>query len=146
MTSDLLARALSAGSDEDTVEDLDDSSPGSEINTMARTSFSITAAQLASAIANVTTFPPQQQQQEPQPSTSRTNASNRNVLPSIDGPIGPPLNPDDYRYELGIMRDMGLNNEALNLQGIRLGGTLEYAIELVLSGFDILDTDDSAFD
>lgn len=143
MASDVLARSLSAVSD-DEMEDLDDSSPGSDTNSQPlnrNLSHAITAAQLATAIANVTT-----QQQQPSTSgasTSTANTVNVPVIPNItqSQPTTPAV---DYTHQLGIMREMGLYNEALNLQGLRLGGgSLETAIELVLSGFDILDTDNS---
>lgn len=141
LTSDVLAR--SAGSDED-IEDLDDSSPGSDTNsqqTNRNISFAITAQQLATAIANVTT-------QQPQPSTSSAGTSAGNTGNVSVTPINTQSQPTtpavDYTHQLGIMREMGLYNELLNLQGLRLGGgSLETAIELVLSGFDILNNDDS---
>lgn len=143
MASDVLARSMSAGSDDD-MEDLDDSSPGSDTNSQPSNrnlSYAITAAQLATAIANVTT-------QQPQPSTSgastsTANTGNVSVTPNTtqSQPTTPAV---DYTHQLGVMREMGLYNEPLNLQGLRLGGgSLETAIELVLSGFDILDTDNS---
>lgn len=143
LASDVLARSMSAGSD-DEMEDLDDSSPGSDTNNQPlnrNLPYAITAAQLATAIANVTT-------QQPQPSTSgasTSTANTGNVLVTPNTTQSQPTTPAvDYTHQLGIMREMGLYNEPLNLQGLRLGGgSLETAIELVLSGFDILDTDDS---
>ncbi|CAI6365719.1 unnamed protein product [Macrosiphum euphorbiae] len=143
LASDVLARSMSAGSDDD-MEDLDDSSPGSDTNSQPSNrnlSYAITAAQLAAAIANVTT-----QQQQPSTSgasTSTANTGNMPVTPNTtqSQPTTPAV---DYTHQLRVMREMGLYNEPLNLQGLRLGGgSLETAIELVLSGFDILDTDNS---
>jgi len=134
---------MSAGSDDD-MEDLDDSSPGSDTANQPLSRnlpYAITAAQLATAIANVTT-----QQSLPSTSgasTSTANTGNMPVTPntSQSQPTTPAV---DYTHQLGIMREMGLYNEPLNLQGLRLGGgNLETAIELVLSGFDILDTNNS---
>lgn len=140
MASDVLARSMSVGSD-DEMEELDDSSPGSDTNSQPlnrNLSYAITAAQLAAAIANVTT-------QQPQPSTSGASTSTANTGNVSNTTQSQPTTPAvDYSHQLGIMREMGLYNEPLNLQGLRLGGgNLETAIELVLSGFDILDTDNS---
>ncbi|XP_025200301.1 ubiquitin-like protein 7 [Melanaphis sacchari] len=143
LASDVLARSISAASDEE-IEDLDDSSPGSDTNSQPinrNLPFAITAAQLATAIANVTT-------QQPQPSTSGASTSTGNTGNVLVTPNNVPSQPTiptvDYSHQLGIMREMGLYNESLNLQGLRLGGGhLETAIELVLSGFDISDTDNN---
>jgi len=145
LASDVLARSISVGSDEE-IEDLDDSSPGSDTNSQPQNRnlpFTITAAQLATAIANVTT-------QQPQPSTSGASTSTGNTgnvlmtMPPNTNQSQPTTPAVDYSHQLGIMREMGLYNESLNLQGLRLGGGhLETAIELVLSGFDILDTDNA---
>jgi len=143
VASDVLARSMSVGSD-DEMEDLDDSSPGSDTNNQPlnrNIPYAITAAQLATAIANVTT-----QQSQPSTSGASTSSANTGNVPVTPNTTqSQPTTPaDDYTHQLGIMREMGLNNEPLNLQGLRLGGgSLETAIELVLSGFDILDTDDS---
>jgi len=134
---------MPAGSD-DEMEDLDDSSPGSDTNNQSLSRnlpYAITASQLATAIANVTT-------QQLQPSTSRASTSTANtgnvpVTPNTtqSQPTTPTV---DYTQQLGIMREMGLYNEPLNLQGLRLAdGSLETAIELVLSGFDILNRNNS---
>lgn len=136
MASDVLARSMSAGSD-DEIEDLDDSSPGSDTNNQPSSRnlpYAITAAQLASAIANATT-------QQLQPSTSRASTSTANtgnvpVTPNTtqSQPTTPAV---DYTLQLETMREMGLDDESLNLQGLRLAdGNIEAAIELVLSGLE----------
>ncbi|KAL5240601.1 hypothetical protein ACI65C_008011 [Semiaphis heraclei] len=127
---------MSAGSD-DEIEDLDDSSPGSDTNNQPSSRnlpYAITAAQLASAIANATT-------QQLQPSTSRASTSTANtgnvpVTPNTtqSQPTTPAV---DYTLQLETMREMGLDDESLNLQGLRLAdGNIEAAIELVLSGLE----------
>lgn len=102
--------------------DLDDSSPAYEARRLpdnAIPSFgTITSAQLASAIASVTT-------QQPQPSTSSAS----NSTPSTG--LG------DLTAQLTTMREMGLTNDALNREALRVSNDLETAIELVLSGFNI---------
>lgn len=127
------------GSDED-IEDLDDSSPASEASSSQpvsrNSSFgTITAAQLASAIASVTT-------QQPQPSTSGASTSTgnmTNVPESISTVYQHRPNDIDLPTQLQIMRDMGLNNDAVNLEALRISSDLETAIELVLSGFSTTD-------
>lgn len=131
------------GSDEDT-EDIDDSSPASEANSQSvsrNLSFgTITAAQLASAIASVTT-------QQPQPSTSgasTSTANTENVLEPISSAMRQQSEQQgefDVPTQLQMMRDMGLVNDALNLEALQLSGDLGTAVELVLNGFNITDLD-----
>lgn len=107
MSSDSTAGST-VPSDEE-MDDLDDSSPGSDTNSQPvnrNLPFVITAAQLATAIANVTT-------QQPQPSTSGAGASTStgntgNVLVTPNNIQNQPTTPaDDYSHQLGIMREMG---------------------------------------
>lgn len=120
------------GSDED-MEDVDDSSPASETSSLPvsrNSSFgTITAAQLASAIASVTT-------QQPQPSTSGASTSTTNTR----NPLGHSMDPGELSTSLQIMREMGLTNEALNLYTLQQTNDLETAVELILNGFGVGDT------
>lgn len=94
----------------------------------------ITAAQLASAIASVTT-----QQQLPSSSGASTSTgSTSNVLETLRNvPSQPTLAEIDTSSQLQIMRDMGLTDDATNLEALRRSNDLATAIELVLSGFTI---------
>lgn len=124
----------------DDIEDLDDSSPASEAGSQPlsrNSSFggTITAAQLASAIASVTTH-------QPLPSTSGASTSTGSTDVSFDhafnralGQNLPPRTDTDFLANLQIMRDMGLTNHALNVQALRITSSLESAINLVLSGY-----------
>lgn len=128
-------------SDED-IEDMDDSSPASEASSQPvsrNSSFgAITAAQLASAIASVTT-----QHQLPSTSGASTSTANTgNVLEALNNVQNQSASVEiDLSTQLQIMRDMGLTNDAINLEALRLSSDLETAIELVLSGFTITDDD-----
>jgi hypothetical protein len=134
---------INNGSDED-IEDIDDSSPASEASSRPvsrNLSFgTITAAQLASAIASVTT-------QQPQPSTSGASTSTANTENVLE-PVSVVQRQQseqqgefDVPTQLQMMRDMGLVNDALNLEALQLGGDLETAVELVLNGFNTTDLD-----
>lgn len=141
--TDILARnVLNNGSDDD-IEDIDDSSPVSEANNQPsayrNSSFgAITAAQLASAIASVST-------QQPQPSTSSASTSTGTTESSLVGVLEdlrnvqnePNPSENNLSTQLQIMREMGLTNEAVNIEALRISSDLETAIELVLSGFTI---------
>lgn len=89
----------------------------------------ITAAQLASAIASVTT-------QQPQPSTSGASTSTTNT----GNPVGRVMDPGELSTSLQIMREMGLTNEALNRYTLQQTNDLETAVELILNGFGVGDT------
>lgn len=139
-----MARSIfNNGSDED-MEDMDDSSAASEENTRApirapaSTNYgAITAAQLASAIASVTTH-------QTQPSTSGASTSTRNtrnMLEIHNVQSQQTATEINLSTQLQIMRDMGLTNDAVNLEALRLSSDLETAIELVLSGFTLADND-----
>lgn len=113
------------------MEDMDDSSAVSGDNTRATSTNygAITAAQLASAIANVTTH-------QTQPSTSGASTSTGNTVQSQQSATEINLS-----TQLQIMRDMGLTNDGVNLEALRLSSDLETAVELVLSGFTLADSD-----
>jgi len=121
---------------DDMQEMLDDSPPSSEGGSQSlsrNSSFgAITAAQLASAIASVTT-------QQSLPSTSgasTSSGSTGNVLDTHRNIRNQRTSAEnDLSTNLQIMRDMGLVNEALNIEALRVSSDLESAIELVLSGF-----------
>lgn len=121
------------------MEDMDDSSAASEDSTRAviRAPVSInfggiTAAQLASAIASVTTL-------HAQPSTSGASTSTGSTGHVLETPHNVQSQQTDMNIpnQLQIMRDMGLTNEAVNLEALRLSSDLATAVELVLSGFTI---------
>lgn len=120
------------GSDED-MEDIDDSSPASETSSQPvsrNSSFgTITAAQLASAIASVTT-------QQPQPSTSGASTSTTNTRIAMTES----MDTGELSTSLQIMREMGLTDEALNLYTLQQTNNLETAVELILNGFGVGDT------
>lgn len=123
---------MNIGSDED-MEDMDDSSPASESSSQPvsrNSSFgTITAAQLALAIESVTN-------QQSQPSTSGASTSTTNTRNAL----GESMSPDDLSTSLQIMREMGLDDEALNLYTLQQTNNLETAVELILNGFGVGDT------
>lgn len=131
-----MTRSILNNASDDDIDDIDDSSPASEASSQPvsrNSSFgAITAAQLASAIASVTT-------QQPQPSTSGASTSTGNTVNNLETADSNHVsdNQIDYSTQLQIMREMGLTNEAVNLEALRLRGNLESAIELVLTGFTI---------
>jgi len=135
-STDVLTRSILNNASDDDIDDIDDSSPASEASSQPvsrNSSFgAITAAQLASAIASVTT-------QQPQPSTSGASTSTGNTVNNLETADSNHVsdNQIDYSTQLQIMREMGLTNEAVNLEALRLRGNLESAIELVLTGFTI---------
>lgn len=130
----LFANAASDDEMED-VDIMDDSSPASEADSQPvsmNSSFGITTAHLASAIASVTT--------QPGPSTSGASTSAGITTTDIENAFNRFVrqnNPTetDYTAHLQIMRDMGLANDSINLQALRLSRNLESAINLVLSGY-----------
>lgn len=141
--TDILTRnVLNNGSDDD-IEEIDDSSPASEASNQPlayrNSSFgAITAAQLASAIASVTTQQPQPSTSSASTSTGSTESPHIGVLEDLRNVQNEPnLSENNLSTRLQIMREMGLTNEALNIEALRISSDLETAIELVLSGFTI---------
>lgn len=96
----------------------------------------ITTAQLASAIASVTT-------QQPQPSTSGASTSTANIGNTVEPISAPPQQSveSDMSSQLQIMRDMGLLNDALNREALQISGDLGIAVDLILNGFDTSNAD-----
>ncbi|VVC24378.1 UBA-like,Ubiquitin-related domain,Ubiquitin domain [Cinara cedri] len=124
---------VSNTSDED--DDLDDSNLPGQSNghpysnvVLGEIQREITAAQLASAIANATA-------QQSQPSTSGASTSTGSTGNAIENAQSPTTTELILPTQLQIMRDMGLTNEAVNIAALRISNDLETAIDLVLSGF-----------
>lgn len=118
---------------EEILEILDSSLPTSEAGTQPvprNSSFrTITNAQLASAIESVRT-----QQSFPSTSGASTSSASTNAF-SSNVQSQPTSTETDFSVNLQLMRDMGLCNEANNIEALRVGGNLETAIGLILSGF-----------
>jgi len=137
------APRIDPDSDMDEIQEmLDDSPPTSDDGTQSvsrNSSFgTITAAQLASALASAIT-----QQSLPSTSGASTSSGNTgNMLDAFSNIRSQSTSSEtDLSTNLQIMRDMGLTNEAVNIEALRISSDLESAIELVLSGYTI-NTDD----
>ncbi|XP_050443077.1 ubiquitin-like protein 7 [Adelges cooleyi] len=134
---------------DDEIEDMEDSSPESSSQSVSRSeSFAITAAQLAAAIARATPQDFQLPQNLPGTSSSTSTANTstaststgitRDMLRSVIGDLQnqPASNSPNLQTQVQKMRDMGLSNDAINIEALRVSnGDLAAAIELVLSGF-----------